>query len=349
MRPTLLCWYLAAACAAAVPVAAQELSRPITPAEVECTELQLQRLLGRVREQLPDRSTLTNLFLAPGPGGGSYQGLLVVSQTTAPARPERQLAFHLDPVRSLLLNPARPPLGQVALTREEPASNLTAAAAELAGVAVFPGSGTPPEIGSPLDLVIDNRSGAAGKATSTKPGRGLEQDDLLTACSDRLTPFDRRIFELLQRMIKVETMIFLGSPHFVSSQITVFRGADPYVYRLNAYGGAGSNRKVAVEIRIEPTVDGRLGTAVLHLRPPCFGPFPNFDPRPGCTDKVASRPVSTRILLARPVFGGAGTWDRTAAGVGQIYHQVPGADPWITDSTADLAALLAGTAWNGGV
>lgn len=347
MRLTLLGWFLAAAAAIATPAAAQELSLPLTPAEVECTELQLQRLLPRVGQRLPQPRTFTNLFLAPGLGGGSYQGLLVMSQRDdlAPRRPERQLAFHLDPVRSLLLNPARPPLGQVALTREDPASNLVATADQALGVVFDPGIPPRPDVTSPLDLVIDNVAGPAGNATSTKPGRGLERDGLLTACTDRLTAFDRRVFALLQRLVKVETSVALGTPMPTSSQITVFRGTDPYVYRLNAYNG--DVRKVAVEIRIAPTADGHLATAALHMLPFCLGSFPDFA-LPGCTDKISTRALQTRILLVRPVFGGVETWDRSAPGVGQIYHVIPAFEPWITDSTANLAALLADTAWNGG-
>jgi hypothetical protein len=348
MRPTLFGWFLAAAAAIAAPAAAQELSLPLTPAEVECTELQLQRLLLRVDPRLPSLGILTNLFLAPGAGGGSYQGLLVMSQRDdlAPRQPELQLAFHLDPVRSLLLNPARPPLGQVSLTREDPASNLVTAADQALAVVLDPGIPPRPDVTSPLDLVIDNVAGPAGHATSTKPGRGLERDGLLTACTDRLTAFDRRVFALLQRLVKVETLVAVGTPMPVSSQITVFRGAEPYVYRLNAYNG--DIRKVAVEVRIVPAADGRLATAALHMLPPCSGPFPDFSPLPGCTDKISTRALQTRILLVRPVFGGVETWDRDAPGGGQIYHIIPASRPWITDSTADLAALLADTAWNGG-
>jgi hypothetical protein len=330
------------ALAVAVPATAQDLTQPLTPEEVVCTELQLQRLLARalvVDEELP-----TNLVFAPGVAAGSYQGLLVVSQTPAgsgPVQPERQLAFHLNPVRSLLANPARPPLGQVALTREEPASNLTANPAQTAGVSLFPGSGGRSQP-TPLDLVIDNISGPTARATSTRPGRGLEQDDLLTACTDRLTPFDLQIFALLQRLVKVETAVFFPQPQPAPSQITIFRGADPHVYRLNAYGGAPG--KVAAEIRIEWTPDGRLTTAALHMLPAC----PATPLAPGCTAKLTTSAVETRILLVRPVLGGSNTWDRNAPGVGQLYHITSSSASWITDSTADLAALLADTAWNNG-
>lgn len=330
-----------AALAAFAPAAAQDLTFPWTAAEVECSELQLERLLTRFAVE-PGEGRTANLFVSPGAGEATYQGVAVLSQlvTTGGIRPERHLAFHVVPVHSLPAHPQRPPLGQVSLTREEPSSNLVPPASpDTLTVALDP-SLTPPA--PALQAVIDNRAEPAGRATATRPGRGLEAAGLLTPCGGRLTGFDLRVLALLRRLVRVETRFFFGSFRETDSQITLFRGADPHVYRLNAYGG--SDGKVAVEIEVGWTPDGRLTTAELRILPEC----PVLVRTPGCTDKFAVRPVETRILLAPPVVSGFGTWNRDDTRIAEIFHATPNGG-WIIEDTADLAALLAGTAWNGGL
>ncbi|HYH46794.1 MAG TPA: hypothetical protein VEG34_14005 [Thermoanaerobaculia bacterium] len=326
-----------AALVASAPAAAQDLTHPLTAAEVECSELQLERLAARFAVE-PGEARTANLLLAPGFGDPSYQGLAVASQTGTAAMvlPERHLAFHVAQVRSLLANPARPPLGQVSLTREEPASNLVPPASVDTLTVVLDPSLTPPA--PALQAVIDNVTEPAGRGTATRPGRGLEEGGLLTPCTGRLTPFDRQVFALLQRLVRVETRFFFGGFQETDSLITLFRGADPHVYRLNAYGG--TDGKVAVEIEVGWTPDGRLTTAALRLLPQC----PVLVRTPGCTDKFAVRPVETRVWLAPPVLGGAGTWSKDDPRTAQLFHATP-AGTWITEDTADLAALLTGTAW----
>jgi hypothetical protein len=341
--PALFRWTLAAAClAGASPLPAQELTQSLTVAEVECTELQLERLLRRMDALVPGAPfvPVNDLLVAPGDGEPSYQGLQATVQAEDGSGPEWQLAFHLQPVRSLLTNPARPPLGQVSLTREEPSSSLVPpGGAPQISVVLDPGLAQPAPPG--VELAIDNVAGPAGRSTSTRPGRGLSQDGLLTPCTDRLTAFDRHVFAVLQRIVRVQTRFALGSIVQAPSEIALFRGADPHVYRLNAYGGASG--RVAVEIVVGWTPEGRLTTAEMRILPNC----PALDGRPGCTDRFAVRLVETRIRLVPPVFGGVESWHPEAPGAAQVVHSTP-VGTFITEDTADLAALLAGTSWNGG-
>lgn len=341
--PALLRWTLAAAClAGASPAAAQDLTRPLTTAEVECTELQLERLISRMEFFVPELpfAPVSDLLVAPGDGEPSYQGLLATVQGEDGSGPEWQLAFHVQPVRSLLTNPERPPLGQVSLTREEPSSSLVPpGGAPQISVVLNPSLArpAPPE----LELAIDNVAEPAGRGTSTRPGRGLAQDGLLTPCTDRLTAFDRHVFAVLQRIVRVQTQFFAGSFFAQSgSDIAVFRGADPHVYRLNAYGGASG--KVAVEIVVDWTPEGRLTTAAMRILPQC----PVLAGLPGCTDRFAVRAVETRIRLVPPVFGGVESWQPEAPGSALVFHSTHA--PWVAEDTADLALLLAGSTWNGG-
>ncbi len=347
----MLCRTVAAVCLAALPAAAQDLTRPLTAAEVECTELQLERLLLRMGVGVlqPPPGRVGNLLVAPG-DGASYQGLAASnpSDLSVVAGPEHQLAFHLQVVRPQLVNPARTPLGQVSLTREEPASNLLpSGSGDTMQVGLEPGlpalrlhSLNPPQPPPPPVLVIDNVAGAAGRGTSTLPGRGLAQDGLLSPCTDRLTPFDRHVFALLQRLVRVETRFFISSFLDTASEVAVFRGADPYLYRLNFYGaGAGGRVAVAAVIGWDP--DGRLTSAELSILPDCADRS-----EPGCTSRPANQRSDTRIWLLPPVFGGVEPWRRDDLRAVQLFHNTEA--PGISTATADLAALLAGTAWNGG-
>ncbi|HET9209534.1 MAG TPA: hypothetical protein VFR03_04015, partial [Thermoanaerobaculia bacterium] len=196
-------------------VAAQELTAPLTPPQVACNEGQLNRLLSRTtstgapleNNAAPALTTLVSYSNSLG----FYDGLALTNEGVRcnpglppPGQPEYYLAFNINPsLRTLLLNPKRPELGQVELSREETSSNLvnsndntrinltvnpTLADAATTGLLAI-NNFVVPAAGAPYNGFI---------ASSTKPGRGLTQDGLLTPCHAAFTAQDRKIFAILQ-------------------------------------------------------------------------------------------------------------------------------------------------------
>jgi hypothetical protein len=115
---------------------AAELTRPLTAEEVACNERQLEQLLSRIQSgdevygypQVPK-----GLFVTYSNSVGFYEGLalsmqwwrLDIGQVPPDRAIEHYLAFNINPsIRTLLVNPARPELGQVSLGREQSNSNL---------------------------------------------------------------------------------------------------------------------------------------------------------------------------------------------------------------------------------
>ncbi len=141
--------------------------------------------------------------------------------------------------------------------------------------------------------------------------------------------------------MRVETRFFINNFLDTASEVAVFRGADPHLYRLNLYG-AGAGGRVAVAAVIGWDSDGRLTTAELRILPDCT----DLPPEPGCTSRPATQRSDTRIWLLPPVFGGVEPWRREDPRAVALFHDTEA--PGIPTATADLAALLAGTAWNGG-
>lgn len=333
----------------ALPAAAQDLTQPLTPEEVACNERQLEKLLQRLnaaeeRYRLPEIPTAVSVSYSNS--AGFYEGIVATQQSfrldiggIPPATPyEHYLSFNINPsIRTLLLNPARPELAQVGLNREQSNSNL-----------VTPGGyfdltlTLDPTLGGGDPLVINNfEEPAPGEpyngflANSTKPGRGLTVDGLLKPCHQKLTDFDRHVFSILQRMARGAEVSEFFTP---DDEISIFRGEDPHTYRINYYPvfeGLVTGPRMAAEIKISWTPEGRLTTAVMRALPACA-----VEGQAGCS---ASNRGALVIFLIAPLFGGTELFPGNAGenGVSYVWYEGPSAPV-----TIDLAALLAHTTWN---
>jgi hypothetical protein len=330
-------------------VAAKDLTQPLTAEEVACNERQLEKLLQRMNAakeshippQLP-----TILLVSYSNSTGFYDGLVATDQgfrldiggiPPVPAY-EHYLAFNINPsIRTLLLNPGRPELSQVGLNREQSSSNL-----------VTPGGyfdltlTLNPTLGGGDPLVINNfEEPLPGEpyngflANSTKPGRGLAVDALLSPCHEKLTDFDRHVFSLLQRMIRSLDMGAYSAPDV---EVSIFRGEEPQTYRINIYPiyeNLEPRGRLAVALKLSWTPTGKLTSAILTALPGCV-----TEGQTGCT---ALDRVSTAAFLVPPVFGGTEYYPNDSAenGVFYIWYEGPSAP-----STVNLEALLAHTTWN---
>jgi hypothetical protein len=322
-------------------------TNPLTPAEVGCNQTQLARLLARMDAGGQE------LLVAYGDGGSFYEGLGVVGQGVFSGQltPEYDLAFHLTPsLRELLLNPARAPLPQISLTREDSASNLVRPTNPHALTVRL----NPQLPGAPGALLaINNLEIPAGGApyngflgTSAGPGRGLALDGLVDSCHLKLTAFDHRIFSLLERLVRTSALLFLGGEDYNSiiTSVTIFRGADPHTYRVDLYLGSPNrlDQRMAVATRIDWDEQGRLTTGRMEVLPVCA-----VTGDPECTGDEVGIYDQVTVRLIPPVLPGSQTWSETDPRLRKIVGGVGQSHPTPVD--VDFAALLVGTAWNAGL
>lgn len=230
----------------ALAASAQPLTNQLTAEQVACNELQLEQLLQRMTLQRAGQGNpprpLT-LLVSYSNEFGFYEGLAVSNQVplraNAPlgaAGAEHFFAFHINPsIRTLLLNPARQPLAQVSLVREETSSNLVAGnSANAMTLFLNPTLGAG---GGEGRLQINNFQASSGQAcgnlrsVDVKPGRGLIQAGLVTPCHTQLTDFDRMVFAILQRTLRVQ----VTTSGVTDTKVSIFRGEDPLTYRINVY------------------------------------------------------------------------------------------------------------------
>jgi hypothetical protein len=330
--------------------AAAELTQPLAAEEVACNERQLEKLLQRMNAAkevyfpLPQLPTI--LLVSYSNSIGFYDGLVSTDQHFRldiggiPPVPsyEHYLAFNINPsIRTLLLNPDRPELAQVGMNREQSSSNLVAPGGYFDLTLTLN-----PTLGDGDPLVINNfEEPALGEsyngflANSTKPGRGLIADGLLTPCHQKITDFDRHIFSILQRMVRGGDASAFHNPDM---EYSIFRGEDPHTYRINfypIYEGLRPGGRMAAELRISWTPAGKLTSAVMKGLPPCA-----FEGQSGCTRFTNIEPL---VFLIPPVFGGEELYPNGAIQNGVF---------WTADNhpsapvTINLETLLAHTVWN---
>jgi hypothetical protein len=288
----------------------------------------------------------TNLLVSYSNSYGFYDGLLGTDEKIRlsigeipPVVPyEHYLTFNINPsIRTLLLNPARPELAQISLNREQSSSNF-----------VTPGGyfdltlTLDPTLGGGDPLVINNfEEPLPGEpyngflANSTKPGRGLIADGLLTPCHQKLTDFDRHVFSILQRMVRGGDASVSGSPDM---EFSIFRGESPRVYRINFYPvfeGFVTGPRMAVELEISWAPEGKLMSGNLVALPGCA-----LENQRGCTTSDRGALV---VFLIPPVFGGSERYpgNATQNGVAYVWYEGPS-----VPRTVNLEALLAHTTWN---
>jgi hypothetical protein len=333
---------------APAPLSAQELTRTLTAAQVACNAGQLEKLLNR-SYLTPIRGGLLHSLYVTYNEYSFYEGLGIARESDRfPTATETYLAFHMNPdVRPHLLNPERPPIGQVSLTREDSGSQLTTPLTYEAMVLqvnplLNPG---PPPWTDPGRLQINNleqNPAYTYRVADVKPGRGLEQDGLLDPCHLRFTGFDRWVFSLLQRMLVITANTWLGGNTFVDYPIkaAIFRGEDPHVFRIDIYptNALVTGNRLAVRLRIDWTPDGKLTTGFIEGLPFCTGPG-----QQGCTTSI--QPEEVRVFLGKPVFNARRPFPLQGFG----YNRALGnPDPTAAKSDIDFAQLLEGTAWNAG-
>lgn len=330
---------------------AQELTRTLTPAQVGCNDDQLERLLYRSHLDATRNGKQRTLFVTYNELS-CYEGLgMSQGSVRLPAPDEAYLAFHLNSdVRPHLLNPQRPPLGQISLTREEPASDLNPTLVhdslflQVNPLAVVAGD---PPWSDPGVLRVNNFevSSTFHRTSDVKPGRGLERDGLLTVCHTDFTAFDRWVFSLLQRLLVISANRPTGGFDVIpyDTEVAIFRDRDPHTFRINVYptsaAVAPDTNRLAVRLRIDWTPDGRLTTGRLETLPLCTGPG-----QEDCTTSISSEEV--RFFLAPPVLGGTGP--RPSPQYGFVYNTALGNPNEVLRADVDFAQLLEGTTWNAG-
>jgi hypothetical protein len=333
-------------------------THPLTAEEVACNQAQLNRLLNRLslRASVPDTTSHTReLAVTYSDERAFYEGLGIVGQDffSGQLTPESELAFNLNPsLRDLLANPARPPLPQISLSREAAASNFVKPTNPHAFTLLLNPrlSGTPSE--ADLLLVNNFEVPAVGqpyngfRETSAGPGRGLAADSLLDPCHLDLTPFDRRIFALLERMVRTTADLFSRATlSRFDTQVAIYRGEDPHTYRvdvapLGSVSLPAEDPRMVVAIRIDWDADGRLTTGHLEVLPVCATPG-GMD----CSGQNLNRFSDVTLRLIPPVFPGFQTWSDRDPRVKSVTGGT-GRVPVPVD--VDFAALLSGAAWNRG-
>ena len=323
-----------------------DLTRTLTLQEVDCNERQLEALLRRTRtgsERFTEPQVHRTLIVSYSNPGSFYEGLALTNQSFRGTTPppnifERYLAFNLNPsIRTLLLNPRRPVLGQVGLNREQSSSSFVqpGSAFELI-VTLDPtlGGGDPlvinnfeePTVGEPYNGFLSN---------STKPGRGLAADGLLIPCHAKFTDFDRYVFAVLQRIVRGATFGDLPGPDM---EIAIFRGEEPQAYRLNfypIYEHFEERGRMATELRISWSPEGRLMIAEMRALPECLSAG-----QVGCSNAERSAPFA---FFIPPVFGGREYYDSSRVIGGVFYRPDQGPSSPVT---IDLEALLTDSTWN---
>ncbi len=334
---------------------AADLTQPLTAEEVACNERQLERLLARIQSgdevygypQVPK-----GLFVSYSNSAGFYDGLalamqwwrLDIGQIPPADEIEHYLAFQINPsIRTLLVNPARPQLGQVSLGREQSNSNLVSPGTYPGRYFELKVKIDPSLPGNPQpDLLEINNYVEPGEgepyngflANSTKPGRGLSEDGLLTACHDKLTPFDRHVFSILQRMIR----FFHDGFGLLDWKGAIFRGTDPHTYRFNLFPFTGARTpprgRVAGEIRLSWTPEGKLTTGTWQILPSC-----NQSQELGCT----TLSTGSAVALLTPLFGGVEQHDNSDFDRTAISMTENGPSPAVT---VDFEKMLSKTTWN---
>ncbi len=351
-------WFRTAALIGALllPGAARaDLTVPLTAEQVACDRAQLERMLGRMRATAPFLQGIqvpTTLLLSHGYPSGVYEGLAISNefdrQTASPdglpvPPPEHHLAFHLNPsVRTLLLNPERPTVGQVSLNREQSSSNLVPPGLPTNITLMLdpslPGNSAPDRLEiNNLEALLPGSTYNGFLANSTKPGRGLGADGLLQACHDSVTDQDRKVFLLLSRMLRVlaEVETDFGVV-FGDLEIALFRLQDEHTYRAEVEvltpDGTPSGQ-IALELIVEWTPSGHLTNGSLRVLPRCSE---------GLTHDCTNIQYQAQIYLVPPVFPGQTRWVYSPKVGIFIYATQPSPAP----AAVNFEDLLKDTTWN---
>jgi hypothetical protein len=348
----------------------QGLTNPLTPDQVSCDELQLERLEKRFvviqRDPLaPFTAENPSLFLwRSSSAGGTFSGLGVTNSLRGDAsghlgRDEEQLAFDLF-ARQFgdRLNPRRPLIPQATLARRGQDSNLIAPgnAPSLTVSLDLVGQPVADPYAPAVPLAVNSLSspgqGDQPLAAADAVGHGVAFDGLADACHAQFTPMDEKIFGILARTVRLSLCLTergcFADP--TAYNVTLFRGAGAQTYRANIYPyvktcpNAGPCQysqfgKVALEFTINWNGDGSLTSGAVTVLPACPA-----GPAPGCSDATAGGVV---VYFLPPLFAGhEKQGQEVIAAAPHLDIESPGDPHNILSATVDWQALLANSAWN---
>lgn len=347
MRRHIAVFVLSLAAALFFLPAAAQINETLTTQQVECNERQLFGLLGRMGLQGindPQGARSLTLLVTFSNRFGFFQGLAVANQTPLQAetpggsvRAENFLAFSINPsIRTTLLNPERQLLPQVSLVREESSSNVvspgdpSALRLILNPTLASDGGESNLEINN-VDPVTNAQCGLE-ESVDVKPGRGLILDGLTTPCHAEFASFDVFMFEILQRILRVQAP---GNPS-QDFKVAIYRSEEERGYRIDVYplrAGGATDGRVALKLIATADAEGHLMGGTLSVLPDCAGGV-----QTGCTN--ADQAVD--VFLFPPVFGGLQIRFRTDVAV-EVSFQ-PGTTPQA--APVDWSQLLDATPWN---
>lgn len=338
-----------------VPATAQ--TRPLTSEQVRCNGDQLAALAARTRIARPGGGDSKSIGVAYTFASrfGDLSGLAYTQQFFRDGQiaetPEHHLWFSGNSHEvKMLRNPARPPLPALGLTRNALNSDLVGAGhPDRFGVLIDPTlngpSGGAASDGTPAQalLHLDNLDGPTGRATTTKPGRGLL--GIVGSCHDRFSDADVHVFALLAKTLRAYPFDQRGES--MDSVMAIYRdessepaaGGTAAVYRIDVHSTdlrtGAEPRRASFTFEVEISAGGRLGNARLAALPACGGGL-----TADCTDPGAS----AMLVLSEPVVPGA-FWSMTPATPSACTADllgIPGCGSWVE---LGLEEILAGTAW----
>jgi hypothetical protein len=342
------------------------ISRTLTQGQVACEQAQLQRLARRMAFIGFADSNL--LLWRSSPGGGEYGGLV-----TSPfplrggqigfepfSRVETQMAFDLHlRIEGDRLDPSRPLLPQGQLIRRDAASNVLYTRPlppfyPFPLVLLFEMAPQLVDAFEPIAPLVLTTEPAKGRAE--RAGRGIEVDDLASACHGEVTEFDRQVYTILSRSLRFSTCLYPPSffcfPITTQFKATLQRAQAPHHFWavIHLYGYACtpdeedcqyvSGPVFIVELTFTPDERGRITSGAARVLPECsegetFACSPS-----GCPQGA--------VFILPPLTPGRDQQDQSAFDRG-VFLRCDRSDPKNTVLSAEIdwADLLRDTAWNG--
>jgi hypothetical protein len=255
-----------------------------------------------------------------------------------PLDPKRTAEVHLAATlvpgtSTLLVNPQRPRLVQVALVRNDPASTLRARRPGVDHLEVDVLAAD--SLDRQTMLILDNGS-LAGTA---RPGRSLPTAGAAQECDLPLTDEDRLVLTVLQRLVRPRFQwLFPYDLNDDGAWVAIYRAQAPDTFWIDVYETpwllSPTPPPAVIDIffvpnrlrlTIERDGEGRLTTGTLEL-------------------VEAQTPDSlVDLFLAPPTFPGVKVWSEDQPPTVRLaFPEAFAAGP----VRIDLAALLDGTTWN---
>ncbi len=293
--------------------ASAQVTRQLTPAEVNCNATQLSGLTARtgilVGPNFADKPlTSVQTF---GSKTGGFAGLAYSDQLTSrgarAATPEHQLWYSTNPDETKLLrNPTRPQLDSISMTRNDLNSDLvTFNDADSIAVQIDPTLNPNNNNDDSTKLLIDNvLLTDGGLPADARPGRGLA--GIVQSCHGNFTATDLHVLDVLAKTLRViayDTNSATSGAQLVTQFLDLYRGTGALpisggvrtTYLGDVFLGGSVFQRVSFQLTIDLGNDGTLGNATLQLLPACANPS-----QTGCT--LATSEV--RIFIVKPVFAG---------------------------------------------